>query len=133
MDENEVQSQVQLQAEIAWCVEQLKLSLETGKLNEKRTAESKKVLKLLQNPKTPLIKLRQAMRTTFGDYRAKMAEEAKLHKLEVKPNSVTQVTADNKGSKSLFVKKAKSNFTNKTGAIAEGGFKFNFTVDPEEK
>ena len=34
-----------------------------------------RVLKILQNPKAPLVKKRQVMRTTFGDYRKKMADE----------------------------------------------------------
>ena len=34
-----------------------------------------KVLKILQSSKAPLIKKRQAMRNTFGDYRAKMKKE----------------------------------------------------------
>ena len=34
-----------------------------------------KVLKILQSSKAPLIKKRQAMRNTFGDYRAKMRKE----------------------------------------------------------
>ena len=31
--------------------------------------ESLRVLKILRNPQAPLVKKRQAMRTTFGDYR----------------------------------------------------------------
>ena len=37
--------------------------------------EAVKVLKILQSSKAPLIKKRQAMRNTFGDYRAKMKKE----------------------------------------------------------
>ena len=37
--------------------------------------EAVKVLKILQSSKAPLVKKRQAMRNTFGDYRAKMRKE----------------------------------------------------------
>ena len=38
-------------------------------------AEAVKVLKILCSSKAPLVKKRQAMRNTFGDYRAKMRKE----------------------------------------------------------
>ena len=38
--------------------------------------EAAKLLKILRNPKAPLPRKRQVMRTTFGDYRQKMAAEA---------------------------------------------------------
>ena len=41
--------------------------------------EAMKILKILQNPKAPMVKKRQAMRNTFGDYRKKMAEEERKH------------------------------------------------------
>lgn len=40
-----------------------------------------KTYKLLANPKTAYIKKRQIMRTSFGDYRAKMEKEEKKFKL----------------------------------------------------
>ena len=40
-------------------------------------AEAVKILKILRNPSAPMVKKRQAMRNTFGDYRKKMAEEEK--------------------------------------------------------
>ena len=40
-----------------------------------------KTYKLLVNPKTAYIKKRQIMRTSFGDYRAKMEKEEKKFKL----------------------------------------------------
>lgn len=41
--------------------------------------EAVKVLRVLRNPKTLLVKKRQVMRTTFGDYRKKIqVEEKKL-------------------------------------------------------
>lgn len=33
--------------------------------------------KVLSNPRSPLVKIRQTMRMMFGDYRAKMAQEEK--------------------------------------------------------
>ena len=42
--------------------------------------ETARILKVLTDPKAPLIKKRQVMRTNFGDYRKKMAEEEKTAK-----------------------------------------------------
>ena len=39
--------------------------------------EYQKTITTLKNPKAALIKKRQLMRTTFGDYRLKMAEDDK--------------------------------------------------------
>ena len=39
--------------------------------------EAIKVLKILRSDKAPLVKKRQAMRNTFGDYRQKIKEEEK--------------------------------------------------------
>ncbi len=47
------------QAEIMWCVEQFELSLQSGKLSEKKAAEIKQYIKKLKNPLTPLVKIRQ--------------------------------------------------------------------------
>ena len=37
--------------------------------------EAVKALRILQNEKAPLVRKRQVMRNTFGDYRKKMEEE----------------------------------------------------------
>jgi Domain of unknown function (DUF4615) len=44
-------------------------------------ADATKTYNLLLSPKTAYIKKRQLMRTTFGDYRAKMEKEDKKFKL----------------------------------------------------
>lgn len=67
--------------EVAWCLEQLRLGLESGNLSEKQAKEYRTASRALQNPKNPLPKKRQVMRMSFGDYRAKMAEEDKKVKL----------------------------------------------------
>ena len=124
MDAND--QEVKLQNELCWCIEQLSMSIESGKLSERKgnkrrivgptlhyhrplfatfflrlfcllsfgahyvalqhlfyfisAREVHKTMQVLQNPKSALIKKRQIMRTTFGDYRAKMAKEEKNFK-----------------------------------------------------
>lgn len=44
-------------------------------------ADTEKTLKLLKSNNQPLVRKRQLMRTTFGDYRTKMQEEEKKMRL----------------------------------------------------
>ncbi len=127
---------------LVWCVKQLEQSLESGKLNERRTAEVKRSLKTLRNPDSPLIKLRQVMRTSFGDYRAKMAAEEKSAKLDAGRVKIVSVTSDSgikesagSGSnKVTFIKKAASKVAapsdsnSESAATATSGFKFSFKI-----
>ena len=127
-----------------WCVKQLELSLESGKLNERRTAEVKRSLRILRNPDTPLIKLRQVMRTSFGDYRTKMAAEEKSAKLDdsrakIMPGVVSTSNSSGSSVKVNFIKKAAAKTTT-TNAAAAGGcevagtgtpFTFSFTIPGE--
>ena len=106
-----------MQTEIVWCVKQFEQSLASGKLSEKKAAEAMKSIKILKNPQSKLIKIRQVMRTNFGDYRAKMAAEEKSGKLdhgkvkEVKPPPAATATAGSSESKApsdkvTFIKKS---------------------------
>ena len=113
------------QAEILWCVEQFELSLQSGKLTSKKAAEVKQFIKKLKHPPTPLVKIRQIMRTNFGDYRAKMASEDKSLKLD---DSKVKITEGNtKPEKTSFIKKSAS----KSGSKEESTkteFKFSFNI-----
>ncbi|KAK6175577.1 hypothetical protein SNE40_014008 [Patella caerulea] len=52
------------------------LNLKHVKPDSKQAVDACKVLKILKSSKAPLVKKRQAMRITFGDYRQKMKDEA---------------------------------------------------------
>ena len=121
-----------MQSEIIWCVQQLEEKIDSGKLSEKKIAETKKYIKTLKNPQSQLVKIRQIMRTNFGDYRAKMAEEEKASKLDlnkVKIGEVKALTTKSAENKFSFVKKSAS----KAGAKDEDApireFKFSFNVE----
>ncbi|CAD5116162.1 DgyrCDS5083 [Dimorphilus gyrociliatus] len=64
--------------ELYWCIEQLELGLTTKKdPDASQIEEAAKLIRSLKNPKAPLVKKRQIMRKTFGDYRKKMMDEEK--------------------------------------------------------
>ncbi len=129
---------------LVWCVKQLEQSLESGKLNERRTAEVKRSLKTLRNPDSPLIKLRQVMRTSFGDYRAKMAAEEKSAKLDAGRVKIVSVSGDSgikengsSNNKVTFIKKAASKVaapsdSSSESAATTSGFKFSFKIPGDE-
>ncbi|XP_046387954.1 UPF0488 protein CG14286 [Ischnura elegans] len=89
--------------ELLWCIQQLQSSISSRKMNPRAVEDSMKALNTLKSNKAPLIKKRQIMRTLFGDYRAKMAEEEK--KL-YKANSNLKFAAPNGENKSKFIKKS---------------------------
>ena len=75
----------------------------------------------MKNPDTPLVKLRQAMRNSCGDYREKMKTEAKEIKLQNEKINVGQV----KGSESNFIKKSAVKPSDPKDKVE---FKFNFDI-----
>lgn len=111
-----------LEVELSWCLEQLTLSLQTGKLTQKQEDETLKTMKILESSKTPVIKKRQVMRNKFGDYRSKMSQEEKSYKI-----GVSIKDKSNKNYNSKFLKKSLSNSI-KEGPD-KGGFKFNFNLE----
>lgn len=148
----------QLEMELCWCIQQLQTSLDSGKLNERQTLDTSKTLKVLTSKNAPLIKKRQFMRTTFGDYRSKMAQDEK----KLGKNSSQVKFGDSNGTsgsknaatvnvlkKSVFLKKATvveakngnmdigetldSNTQTSNFRILPTGdsFKFNFHLEPE--
>ena len=114
-------------------MKQLELSLESGKLNERRTADVRRSIKSLRNPETPLIKLRQVMRTSFGDYRAKMAAEEKSAKLDESKVKIVEGGPPSApgGSKVSFIKKAASKTAATDVGSEKSAFKFSFNIPGE--
>ncbi|XP_071627161.1 UPF0488 protein CG14286 [Temnothorax longispinosus] len=95
--------------ELCWCIQQLEASLATGKLQEKQAHELGKQLHSLKSNTAPLIKKRQIMRNTLGDYREKMAEDER--KLSRTVSAVKFTNTASASKKSIFVKKASGSGT----------------------
>jgi hypothetical protein len=136
-----VQEESSFEEELYWCINKLEQSLESGKLNPKQgkfeinlwenilsninlyfiVEDTRKSIKILKSPNQPIIKKRQLMRNTFGDYRKKKNEE-KLKELDT---SKFKIKTTNPSKQSYFVKKT---------AIVNGekNFKFNFDINQLE-
>ncbi|XP_055625456.1 UPF0488 protein CG14286 [Toxorhynchites rutilus septentrionalis] len=108
----------QFELELYWCIQQLENSLNAPHIkdNKKKVEDTMKSINILKSATQPLIKKRQIMRTTFGDYRAKMAEEAQT--MALNPDSVG-FDAPKKKAKYHFVKKAAL-------LTSDKDFRFNF-------
>lgn len=90
--------------ELCWCIQQLEASLATGKLQEKQAQELGKQIHSLKSNTASLIKKRQIMRKTLGDYREKMVEDEQKFNKTASAVKFTNSTSANK--KSIFIKKA---------------------------
>lgn len=100
----EVEDQFEL--ELCWCVQQLEMCLFTGKLPEKQMHDLKRNINILKSNNASLIKKRQIMRNTLGNYREKMAlDEQKFGKTAF---SIKFMPTTNKNKKSIFLRKAAS-------------------------
>lgn len=141
-------SDQKLQSELCWCIDQLKISLDSGKLNERQVKETEKAIKTLQNPKAPLVKRRQLMRVKFGDYRSKMENEQKNLKLAEPKFMQKKATSSNSDKAKVFKKRVVLSTANRSNSKCDlsaaaaatnsqesgggGGFKFNFNVGDEK-
>ncbi|KAJ8667452.1 hypothetical protein QAD02_009115 [Eretmocerus hayati] len=67
----------QFEVELCWCIQQLQATLMDSKLQDKQVYNMTKSLNVLKSGNASLIRKRQVMRNTFGDYRAKMADDEK--------------------------------------------------------
>ncbi|XP_053684095.1 UPF0488 protein CG14286 [Sabethes cyaneus] len=109
----------QFELELYWCIQQLENSLSAPHVreNNKKVEDTTKLINTLKSANQPLIKKRQIMRTTFGDYRSKMAEEEKT--MALNPESVG-FDEPRKKIRHHFVRKA---------AVLTGDkdFRFNFS------
>lgn len=92
-----------LYKEIEWCIGQLELGLSRQNPSSRQAQESQKIIRILKSGKAPLVKKRQAMRNTFGDYRKKMKEEEKRTQASLR-NTVFKPSE--KINKSLFFRKS---------------------------
>ncbi|XP_059617266.1 UPF0488 protein CG14286 [Phlebotomus argentipes] len=122
----ETSSENNTELELCWCIQKLELSLSSAKLSEKQAFDTEKALKILKGANQPLVKKRQIMRMTFGDYRSQMAAEEK--QLSLAPRSIKFTAPKEQKSigKSYFVKK--SAFIN-----SENNFKFHFKVNNDQE
>ncbi|KYN31048.1 hypothetical protein ALC56_14860 [Trachymyrmex septentrionalis] len=82
----------------------MEASLAGGKLQEKQVQELSKHIHLLKSNTAPLVKKRQVMRNTLGDYREKMAEDERKFSKTVSVVKFTDSASLEK--KSIFIKKA---------------------------
>uniref|UniRef100_A0A182WFB8 Uncharacterized protein n=1 Tax=Anopheles minimus TaxID=112268 RepID=A0A182WFB8_9DIPT len=115
----------QFELELYWCIQQLETSLNLPNVREntKKMEETSKLINTLKNGSQPIIRKRQIMRTTFGDYRSKMASEEQT--MAVNPDNIRFEKPTEKATKYHFVKKS---------AIVTGdnNFKFNFSCNDNE-
>ncbi len=116
-------SDLELATEVLWCLQHIEGLLDKGKLSEKKMKEARSCYKLLKNSKTPLPKLRQAMRNSCGDYKAKMLAEEKEVKL------VGDKISSCDASQSNFIKKSASKDDKDSSKNDKVEFKFNFNIE----
>ncbi|XP_076761417.1 UPF0488 protein CG14286 [Xylocopa sonorina] len=92
--------------ELCWCIQQLELCLATGKLPEKQAHDLTKNINILKSNNAPLIKKRQIMRSTLGNYREKMSLDEQKHGKSA--SSIKFVPRSNNDKKCTFFRKAAS-------------------------
>lgn len=110
----------QFQTELYWCIEQLQIALSSNKLNNKQIQDHTKSLNTLMSNTAPMIKKRQVMRLSFGNYREKMTNE------ERKVKKITMTVSPAKpNQKSVFIKKA-------IITPSQNNFKFDFQNAEDE-
>lgn len=86
--------------ELRWCLQQLEDTMKKKKSTPREAEDILKSYKVLAGQKAPLVKKRQLMRSLFGDYRKKMAEEEKKFKM----GTPSLKTCSSAPSKSRFIK-----------------------------
>ncbi|XP_042873038.1 UPF0488 protein C8orf33 homolog [Penaeus japonicus] len=101
-DKEEAAALEKFALELRWCLQQIELSIEKKQGSSKQTEELMRSHMTLSNNKASTVKKRQLMRSMFGDYRKKMAEEEKKFKIE-KPTLKTKSTVP---GQSKYVKKS---------------------------
>lgn len=90
--------------ELCWCIQQLEVSLAHSKLQKKELQDINRHIHSLKSNNVPLIKKRQIMRNTLGDYRERMVEDERKFSKTVSAVKFASVATANK--KSVFLKKA---------------------------
>lgn len=106
--------------ELEWCIIQLELGLSppTSSVQKKETEQN---LKKLRSSKTPFPRKRQLMKSIFGDYRSKMADEP-LTKGQTSAK-IEKIKQDTIKETAIF-KKKKATYA----CTESSNFKFNFDV-----
>lgn len=89
---------------MCWCIQQLELGIQSGKLKDKQLKDTIKNLNSLKSNSVALVQKRQIMRSTFGDYRSKMIEEEKKLGKSVTQVKFSSVKAEK--NKSVFLRKS---------------------------
>ncbi|KAI4472111.1 hypothetical protein MML48_1g13869 [Holotrichia oblita] len=112
----------QFELELCWCIQQLQTGLKSGKLNPKQVQDHTKALNALMSNSTSIVKKRQVMRLSFGDYRAKMAVENNKSNTA---GSKIKISQGSPSKKSVFLKKA-------AFIASDNTFKFNFAAPTED-
>ncbi|XP_074655823.1 uncharacterized protein LOC141909314 [Tubulanus polymorphus] len=130
--------------ELYWCIQELELSQKNMKQGLKHAEETMKLLKVLRNPKSSLVKKRQIMRSAFGDYRKKMKDQEKQFQKDFKKMTLEKA-GEKKTKGSTFYKRSNRTTQLGTGAtrsVAEidanlkfngssgQNFAFNFEISP---
>ncbi|KAI9560145.1 hypothetical protein GHT06_014155 [Daphnia sinensis] len=118
--------------ELAWCIHQLKLSLNAKKLTPKRIDAIRKDVAVLENPNELLVKKRCIMKMSLGDYRKKMELEKRKIPLALENAAISMVSTSagkfmRKSHPAIDKEKQKLNFQ-----LSANSFRFNFDRDKEE-
>ncbi|XP_052872138.1 UPF0488 protein CG14286 [Anopheles cruzii] len=115
------ESDRQFEMELYWCIQQLESSLCLPQVreNSKKVEDTTKLLNTLKSGTQPIIRKRQIMRTTFGDYRSKMVAEEQS--MSVDPDCVRFEE---------LKEKTRYHYLKKSAILSgEKNFRFNFTAD----
>ncbi|CAN7985598.1 unnamed protein product, partial [Ixodes hexagonus] len=126
-EEEDVQER--FERELCWCVEQLNITLSETDPNKKKYSEHQRALQTLQNPKAPMVKKRQVMSTTLGNYRDKMKQQESKFIAECTRKTKLQTTGSPM-PKSVFLKKTVSK-DGKEETSSPSQFQFGFVIDEE--
>lgn len=118
--------------ELAWCIHQLKLSLNGKKLTSKQMDAIRKDIAVLENPHELLVKKRCIMKVSFGDYRKKMELEKRKIPLGLENAAIAMVST----STGKFMRKSHPAVDNKKQTfnfqLSQNNFRFNFDRDKKE-
>ncbi|XP_043250590.1 UPF0488 protein CG14286 [Colletes gigas] len=99
-----LEAEDQFELELCWCIQQLQTGLASGKLSEKQARDLYRNIKTLKSNTASLIKKRQIMRNTLGNYREKMSLEEQKHGKTASSMKFIPPATQNK--RCVFVRKA---------------------------
>ncbi|EEC09665.1 conserved hypothetical protein [Ixodes scapularis] len=121
--------QERFERELCWCVEQLNITLSETDPSKKKYSEYLRALQTLQNPKTCMVKKRQVMSTTLGNYRDKMRQQKSKFMAECARKTNLQTSAS-AVPQSIFLKTTALKH-GKDEAPSPSQFQFGFAIDEE--